>query len=230
MSLTVRARELTKVYGVGDVAYHALRGVDLDVHAGEFMMLAGPSGSGKTTLLSIVGCVLTPTSGSLELFGEDVSKFAESRLPRVRLHKIGFIFQGHNLIASLSARDNVALVMRLQGMSTRDALRRADEMLEKAGLGEKRHSLSSQLSGGQRQRVAIARALAPAPPLILADEPTAALDAQSGLVVTELLRTLSREEGHTVVVVTHDSRIFHLADRMVHIEDGRIRDHGVRAA
>jgi putative ABC transport system ATP-binding protein len=228
-AVTVRARELKKVYGDGDVAYHALRGVDLDVHTGEFMMLAGPSGSGKTTLLSIVGCVLTPTSGALELFGEDVSKLKESRLPKVRLAKIGFIFQGHNLIASLSARDNVALVMRLQGMSTRDAHRRADEMLDKVGLGDKIHSLSSQLSGGQRQRVAIARALAPAPPLVLADEPTAALDAQSGLVVTELLRKLSREEGHTVVVVTHDSRIFHLADRMVHIEDGRIRDHGVAA-
>jgi putative ABC transport system ATP-binding protein len=230
MSLTVRARQITKVYGEGDVAYHALRGVDLDVHTGEFMMLAGPSGSGKTTLLSIIGCVLSPTSGSLELFGEDVSKLRESRLPKIRLSKIGFIFQGHNLIASLSARDNVALVMRLQGMNARDALRRADDMLAKVGLGDKTHSLSSQLSGGQRQRVAIARALAPAPPLILADEPTAALDAQSGLVVTELLRRLSREEGHTVVVVTHDSRIFHLADRMVHIEDGRIRDQGVEAA
>jgi putative ABC transport system ATP-binding protein len=230
MSFTVRARQVTKVYGEGDVAYHALRGVDLDVHTGEFMMLAGPSGSGKTTLLSIIGCVLTPTSGSLELFGEDVSKLRESRLPKIRLSKIGFIFQGHNLIASLSARDNVALVMRLQGASARDALRRADEMLAKVGLGDKTHSLSSQLSGGQRQRVAIARALAPSPPLILADEPTAALDAQSGLIVTELLRKLSREEGHTVVVVTHDSRIFHLADRMVHIEDGRIRDHGVEAA
>lgn len=230
MSYAVRARQITKVYGEGDVAYHALRGVDLDVRTGEFMMLAGPSGSGKTTLLSIVGCVLSATSGSLELFGRDVSKVPESSLPQMRLSKMGFIFQGHNLIASLSARENVALVMRLQGSSARDALKRADDMLTKVGLGEKTHSLPSELSGGQRQRVAIARALAPSPPLILADEPTAALDAQSGLIVTELLRELSREEGHTVVVVTHDSRIFHLADRMVHIEDGRIRPEGVEAA
>lgn len=230
MSLTVRARGVTKVYGEGDVAYHALRGVDLDVARGEFLMLAGPSGSGKTTLLSILGCVLSPTSGGVELFGEEVSKLSDGRLTNVRLSKIGFIFQGHNLISSLSARENVALVLRLRGVGAREALRRADEMLEKVGLGDKTRSLSSQLSGGQRQRVAIARALAPSPPLILADEPTAALDASSGLIVTELLRTLSREQGHTVVVVTHDSRIFHLADRMVHIEDGRIRDQGVEAA
>jgi len=230
MNTSVRARNLTKVYGEGDVAYHALRGVDLEVRTGEFMMLAGPSGSGKTTLLSIIGCVLSATSGELSLFGDDVAKLSASKLPEIRLQKMGFIFQGHNLIASLSARDNVAIVLRLQGVGVKEALRRADEMLAKVGLGDKTRSLSNELSGGQRQRVAIARALAPSPPLILADEPTAALDAQSGLIVTELLRKLSRDEGHTVVVVTHDSRIFHLADRMVHIEDGRITDNGAEAA
>ena len=230
MTINVRARNIRKVYGEGDVAYHALRGVDLDVAAGEFMMLAGPSGSGKTTLLSILGCVLSATSGSLELFGEDISKLPARKLPQIRLSRIGFIFQGHNLIASLPARDNVALVMRLQGASSSVALKRADAMLERVGLGDKRHSSPNQLSGGQRQRVAIARALAASPPLILADEPTAALDAQSGLLVTELLKDLSRESGHTVVVVTHDSRIFHLADRMVHIEDGQIQRSRVEAA
>lgn len=218
----IRARGVTKVFGAGGLEYHALRGIDVDVARGEFLMLAGPSGSGKTTLLSIVGCVLSATSGSVHLFGEDVTALAPSRLPDLRLRRIGFIFQGHNLIASLSARENVALVARMQGFGKQEAGRRAEALLDRVGLGDKVDNLPAQLSGGQRQRVAIARALAGEPPLVLADEPTAALDAQSGLGVTELLRELCREHGRTVVVVTHDSRIFHLADRMVHIEDGRI--------
>lgn len=218
----VSARGLTKVFGEGQLAYHALRGIDIDVARGEFMMLAGPSGSGKTTLLSIVGCVLSATSGSLELFGRDVTQLKPNVLSRLRLEQIGFVFQGHNLIASLPARDNVALVLRMQGHAKRDAYRRAEILLDRVGLGDKLGALPAQMSGGQRQRVAIARALVAEPPIILADEPTAALDAESGLTVTDLLRRLSRERGHTVMVVTHDNRIFHLADRMVHIEDGRI--------
>ena len=221
-AMAIEARSVRKVYGAGANAYEALRGVDFAVSPGEFVMLEGPSGSGKTTLLSILGCVLTPSDGSVKLFGEEISALGESELPSLRLAYIGFIFQGHNLIASLSALENVAMTGRLRGESARDARREAKTLLERVGLGDKIESRPQDLSGGQRQRVAIARALAGSPPLILADEPTASLDAETGLDVTELLKTMSREHGHTVVVVTHDNRIFHLADRTVHIEDGRI--------
>lgn len=217
----VDARAITKTYGAGSLAFQALKGVDFAVKRGEFMMLAGPSGSGKTTLLSILGCVLTPTSGSLSLFGEAVPP-RESALPALRLAYIGFIFQGHNLIASLPIRDNVGMLLEMRGWSHRQASREAERLLDLVGLGDKTDRKPSDLSGGQRQRVAIARAVAGGPPLILADEPTASLDAQSGLAVTELLRNMARERGHTVVVVSHDNRIFHLADRIVHIEDGLI--------
>ena len=219
----IEVRALTKVYGAGATAFPALRGVDMTVDTGEFIMLAGPSGSGKTTLLSILGCVLRPTEGSVKLFGESVSDRGESELPELRLSYIGFVFQGHNLVASLNARENVMLVLQLRGMAPRPARQEAEFLLDQVGLPGKAASLPRDLSGGQRQRVAIARALAGGPPLILADEPTAALDAENGLKITELLRTLAREQGRTVVVVTHDNRIFHLADRMLHIEDGRMR-------
>jgi len=223
-ALVVQARGIAKVFGEGALAFQALKGVDLDVREGELLMLAGPSGSGKTTLLSILGCVLSPSSGELALFGEDVTKLPAKLLPALRLQRIGFVFQGANLIASLSARDNVALVMRLRGLSARNAKDRASEMLERVGLGGKLASLPAQLSGGERQRVGIARALVGDPPLVLADEPTAALDASSGLLVTELLKELCRERGRTIVVVTHDNRIFHLADRIIHLEDGLLAD------
>jgi putative ABC transport system ATP-binding protein len=224
---TILARGVTKTYGSGAVAYQALRGVDFEARSGEFVMLNGPSGSGKTTLLSILGCVLTPTSGEVSLFGETISGRRESELPHLRLSYIGFIFQGHNLIASLDARDNVALSMRMRGHSVREANREAERLLVRVGLADKLDRKPSELSGGQRQRVAIARALAGSPPIILADEPTASLDAETGAVVTNLLKEMAREGGHTVVVVTHDNRIFHLADRIVHIEDGHIVAHPV---
>lgn len=219
---TLSARAVTKTYGSGAVAYQALRGVDFEAREGEFVMLAGPSGSGKTTLLSILGCVLTATSGEVRIQDELVSSLPERELPRLRLESIGFIFQGHNLVASLDARENVALPMRMRGWSAREASREAVRLLERVGLGDKVDRLPTELSGGQRQRIAIARAVAGSPPIVLADEPTASLDAETGLGVTELLKEMAVERGHTVVVVTHDSRIFHLADRIVHIEDGRI--------
>lgn len=221
--VAIDASQVTKVYGRGALAFHALKGVDFKVRRGEFVMLAGPSGSGKTTLLSILGCVLTATAGEVSLFGERISGVPESVLPGVRLAYIGFIFQGHNLIASLSAQENVALVLQFRGYSPRQARAEAGALLEQVELGSKLDSKPADLSGGQRQRVAIARALAGRPPLILADEPTASLDAHSGLLVTGLLKDMARQKGHTVVVVTHDSRIFHLADRIVHIEDGQIQ-------
>ncbi len=225
--VTLYARAVTKTYGSGAVAYQALRGVDFEARAGEFVMLSGPSGSGKTTLLSIMGCVLTPSTGDVRIYGEQVSGRKESELPRLRLSYIGFIFQGHNLIASFDALENVALSMRMRGHSVRDANREAKRLLERVGLGDKLDRKPNELSGGQRQRVSIARALAGSPPIILADEPTASLDAETGMTVTLLLKDMAREGGHTVVVVTHDNRIYHLGDRIVHIEDGRIVDHAV---
>jgi putative ABC transport system ATP-binding protein len=223
--VTLHARDVVKTYGAGAVAYTALRGVDFEARAGEFVMLAGPSGSGKTTLLSILGCVLAPTSGEVRVFDTTVSGKKESELPDLRSRYVGFVFQGHNLIRSLPAIENVALPMRLAGFGKRAARAEARELLVRVGLGSKEERLAADLSGGERQRVAIARAVAGRPPIVLADEPTASLDASSGLAATELLRDLAREGGHTVVVVTHDHRIFHLADRIVNIEDGRIVEH-----
>ncbi len=222
--LAIDAKGVTKVYGRGELAYRALRGVDFAVAPGELVMLAGPSGSGKTTLLSILGCVLSATSGEVRIHGEPVTGRKERDLPALRLRYIGFIFQGHNLVASLSARDNVALPLRLRGYTSREAHDEAGAMLARVGLADFADRRPAQMSGGQRQRVAIARALAGHPPIILADEPTASLDAESGLLVMNLLRDLAKELSHTVVVVTHDNRIFHLADRIVHIEDGHIVD------
>ena len=216
----VRLTGITKTFGEGPLAFRALKGIDLTVPRGEFMMLVGPSGSGKTTLLSILGCVLTPTAGELYLFGEAVHGRREAELPDLRLSYIGFIFQGHNLLPALSVEDNVAFPLELRGYTRKAALAEAREVLTEVGLGPKLKRFPDELSGGQRQRVAVARAVAGRPPLILADEPTAALDAETGQQVTQLLKQLSAERGHTVVVVTHDNRIFHYADRTVHIEDG----------
>lgn len=223
MRPAIECRAVTKVYGEGATEYQALRGVDFVVDPGQFVMLSGPSGSGKTTLLSILGCVLTATSGSVRLLDEEITAFEFHELPRLRLSYIGFVFQAHNLLASLSAQENVALLLSLRGRSRKAALAEAAHLLELVNLADKLDSKPRDLSGGQRQRVAIARALAGSPPILLADEPTAALDAQNGLAITELLRALAKEQGRTVVVVTHDSRIFHLADAMYRIEDGLIQ-------
>ncbi|MGV3619382.1 MAG: ABC transporter ATP-binding protein [Archangium sp.] len=218
----VQLRGITKTYGEGALAFRALKGIDLTIPRGEFMMLVGPSGSGKTTLLSILGCVLTPTDGEAYLFGEPVHGRRERELPDLRLSYIGFIFQGHNLLPALTVEDNVAFPLELRGYTRKAALAEAREVLSAVGLADKLKRGPEELSGGQRQRVAVARAVAGRPPLILADEPTAALDADTGQQVTQLLKQLSSERGHTVVVVTHDNRIFHYADRTVHIEDGAL--------
>ena len=212
---------LTKRYGKGETSFLALRGIDLTVAQGEVLFVTGPSGSGKTTLLSVIGCVLRPTDGSAQVLGLDVGKQREGRLAAFRRRSIGFIFQGHNLIGSQDAVGNVRLPLMLNGVSAGEATRLAIAELEAVGLGDKldrRHDLS----GGQRQRVAIARATVGRPPLVLADEPTASLDARSGQEAMDLLTALARERGTTVLVVTHDSRIFHYADRIVSIEDGQL--------
>jgi putative ABC transport system ATP-binding protein len=222
----IAARGVRKVFGSGALAFEALRGVDFDVARGELVMLVGPSGSGKTTLLSILGGVLTATAGSVELFGYRLTGRLEKELPAIRRALIGFVFQGSNLISALSALDNVRLVLETRGHDRKRATREAEALLERVGLIDKRWSRPAEMSGGQQQRVAIARAVAGTPPLVLADEPTAALDAQSGLAATQLLHDVCRELGSTVVVVTHDPRIFHLADRIVRIEDGQIFSSG----
>lgn len=222
MTFAIECRNVQKTYGAGPTAYQALKGVDFVAEPGEFVMLSGPSGSGKTTLLSILGCVLTASSGTVKLFDDDISKTAESALPELRLSYVGFVFQSHNLLASLTATENVVMLLQLRGYTHKAAVAEAHKLLAEVGLGEKVDSKPGDLSGGQRQRVAIARALAGSPPILLADEPTAALDAQNGLAITQTLKALAKDHGHTVVVVTHDNRIFHLADRIVHIEDGLI--------
>lgn len=224
MSVAIDVAGVTKTFGTGPLAFTALRDISFRVERGEIVMLVGPSGSGKTTLLSVIGCVLRPSAGRVALFDTDLAARSESELPEIRRALIGFVFQGHNLISSLNVRENVQLVLETRGVTRRDARRESEELLARVGLSDKLESLPAQLSGGQRQRVAIARAVAGDPPLILADEPTAALDAEAGLGVTELLAELSRERGSTVVIVTHDSRIFGFGDRIVKIADGRIAE------
>lgn len=222
MEAAIAVRELTKTYAEGAAGTLALRGVDLDAHRGELLMLMGPSGSGKTTLLSIMGCILTASSGSVRVAGREVTTLRESELPVIRLAHMGFVFQGFNLFPTLTASENVELMLDLKGISGAPAKMRAHELLEQVGLGGKRDSFPSDLSGGQKQRVAIARALAGDPGIILADEPTAALDSHTGLNVMEMMRDQARKRGRAVVIVTHDPRVLSFADRIVRIEDGAI--------
>lgn len=218
----IQVRNLVKSYGSGNALVHALRGVDLDVNPGEILMMLGPSGSGKTTLLSVLGCILQATSGSVMVDGQQIVGMRESRLPAIRLRNFGFIFQGFNLFPALTARENVEIALRLKGITGSRARTRAAELLERVGLADKLNKVPADLSGGQKQRIAIARALAGDPPIILADEPTAALDSQSGHAVMEILSELARERGRAVVLVTHDNRVMNYADRTVRIEDGRL--------
>lgn len=212
------------VFHTGGQSFHALKDINLEIAKGDIQLLMGPSGSGKTTLLSILGGILTPTSGHVYLLGEDLTKMTRSQLAHFRLTHIGFIFQGFNLFPSLSAADNVALPLKVQGVRESQAVKTARELLDRVGLGDKTRNLPRDLSGGQKQRVAIARALVGNPCLIMADEPTAALDSQSGHAVIDVLRQLAKEEGATVLMVTHDPRIEDVADRISHLEDGRLVD------
>jgi putative ABC transport system ATP-binding protein len=213
---------VTKTYDMGGQAVHALRGVDLAIAGGEVVLLLGPSGSGKTTLISIMGCILRPTQGRVVIDGRDVARLHERELPAVRLRHFGFVFQGFNLFPALTAAENVEVALGLRGVKGRAARAAALGALDAVGLADKAGALPSNLSGGQKQRVAIARALAGDPQIILADEPTAALDSTSGQLVMDVLRTLATDRGRAVVIVTHDNRTFRYADRIVAIEDGRL--------
>ncbi len=199
-----------------------LQNINLDVRQGEVQLLMGPSGSGKTTLLSILAGLLTPTAGNVSLLDQDITRLSRAKLSRFRLENIGFIFQGFNLFPALTAIENVQMALTLKGIRGKAAHQEAQNLLEQVGLGDKVRSLPRDLSGGQKQRVAIARALAGSPKVIMADEPTAALDSHSGHTVIELLRQLARNAGCTVLMVTHDPRLIDIADRVIYLEDGQI--------
>lgn len=213
---------VTKVFGEGETRVTALAEADLAVHPGEILLIEGPSGSGKTTLISILGLLLRPTSGAVFVRGQDVTTLPERELPRIRAETFGFVFQGFNLFPALTALENVALAIKMKDPRRRDAVREARRLLVAVGLETRMHHLPANLSGGQKQRVAIARALGGDPPLILGDEPTAALDTKTALGVMELLRTLATEQGRAVVVVTHDPRLERFADRVARVEDGAV--------
>lgn len=217
----VRATDVTRSYGMGDLAVPVLHGVSLDIRAGELSLLMGPSGSGKTTLLSILAGLLRPTTGDVELCGVPISKLPDSEAAKVRRNNLGFVFQTYNLFPALTALDNVAEVLSLQGRSISEARSAAKRALEHVGLSDRLHHRPGELSGGQKQRVAIARALAGDPRLVLGDEITAALDSATGMAVMEILRGIV-DHRRGVLIVTHDHRMERFADRIIEIEDGRI--------
>lgn len=222
MDAVIATRGLTKVFGLNGNAVHALRGIDLEVGRGEFVALVGPSGSGKSTLMAILGCLDSPTNGTYALDGQAVEGLSAGALARIRNEKVGFVFQTYNLLPKATVARNVELPMLYAGVGGRERRARALELLEKVGIPEKAGRLPAELSGGQRQRVAIARALANRPALLLADEPTGALDSKTGAEVLALFRDL-HAQGHTVVLVTHDPSIAALAERRVELHDGLIR-------
>lgn len=223
----MQLKRISKHFGKGEARVDALREVSLEVFPRQVVALLGPSGSGKTTLLNVIGCILDPSAGSMELDGDLVLRDGEwqrSNLRRLRLDKIGFIFQFHNLLPFLDATDNVAIVQQLAGADAATARKRASALLDDLEVGHRKHAMPAKLSGGEAQRVAIARALANSPRIILADEPTAALDSKRAGIVMDLLRKLAVEHDATIVAVTHDEKIFDRFDRLFHLRDGRLVD------
>jgi len=212
-----------KTYGSGENAVTALANATLDIRPGEVTLIEGPSGSGKTTLISILGLLLTPTTGQVWIEGKNVAGLGERELPGLRARNFGFVFQGFNLFPALTALENVAMAIQMKDPRRKDPKGEARRLLELVGLGPRLHHLPADLSGGQKQRVAIARALGGNPPILVGDEPTAALDTKTALSVMELLRELASSAGRAVVVVTHDPRLERFADRVVRVEDGQIQ-------
>src|SRR5215211_3344023 len=219
---SIVCRNVVKTYGSGNAEVHALRGVDLEVYPGELTMLVGPSGCGKTTLLSVVAGILRPTSGKVVALGTDLTRLSTWRRTAFRRQNVGFVFQQFNLLPALTAAENAAVPLVIQGYSRRAALSAAKDLLDKMGMADRVNNLPGQLSGGQQQRVAIARALVHHPHLLVCDEPTSALDAKTGHTILELLRSIAIEGDRAVIIVTHDSRIFEFADTLARMDDGRI--------
>jgi len=220
--LAVNVAGVVKSFPAGDTRTYALKGATLDARFGELMMIVGPSGCGKTTLLSVICGTLHCEEGTLAIFGRDLRRMKDAQITRFRCGNVGFIFQQFNLIPTLTAVENVSVPLVLNGVSHAQSRHRAGEVLAEVGLGDKLHSYPSQLSGGQLQRVAISRALVHEPRLIICDEPTASLDAASGQKTLELLKSSALRPDRCVIVVTHDNRIYHFADRIAEMEDGRV--------
>lgn len=221
-NVVIHVSGVTKVLPMGKVKVHALRGVDMDIYAGEMVSIVGPSGSGKSTLLGLIGGLDTPTTGKIEIDGVDITRMNEDQLTEIRNEKIGFIFQFFNLIPTLTAQENVALPIQFARKPQFSPDKRAKELLELLELADRLRHRPSELSGGQQQRVAIARALANNPPIILADEPTGNLDSESGKIVLDALKQIQRESGTTVVIVTHDPTLAAFTDRTITLVDGEI--------
>lgn len=222
MPNVLETANVTKVFREGREEVNVLNGVSLALQAGEIVALEGPSGSGKTTFLSIVGCILTPSSGRVVVDGEHVDPKRPEQLPEIRKKSIGFVFQQYNLFPSLTALENVQYALKIKGKTGREARREAERVLESVDLSDRLHFLPRDLSGGQKQRVALARALAGGPPLLLADEPTANLDTHIGGQVIELFRQSAKQQGRGVLIVTHDPKVRPIADRVLQIRDGQI--------
>jgi len=223
VNAVLQVKNLTKIYKVDSVETPALRGVNLEVGQGEFAALAGPSGSGKTTLLNLIGGLDHPTSGQVWLGQQRIDGLSKAQLANLRLWNLGFVFQAYNLIPVLSALENAAFVLELRGESPAEREAKARAALETLGMGEFADRRPNQLSGGQQQRVAVARALAAKPKIILADEPTANLDSKTGIALIEHMRALNREQGMTFLFSSHDPRLLEHVDRVVYLEDGRVR-------
>ena len=218
----VHCQGVTKTYGTGDAKVLALRGIDLDVRRGELLMLVGPSGCGKTTLISVIAAILSQDSGNCEVLGRDLMGMDQNERTRFRGVSIGFVFQLFNLLPALNAVENVSVPLLINGVSRKNAETRASEILAEVDLGTRLSALPTQLSGGQQQRVAIARALVHDPKLIVCDEPTSSLDHETGRSVMNVLRGIAKSPDRALIVVTHDPRIFEFADRIAHMDDGKI--------
>ncbi len=222
--VAISCRGVTKIYGSGDAKVAALRGVDLEVRRGELLMIVGPSGCGKTTLISVITTILSHDEGRCQVFGRDVKQMDETERAFFRRKSVGFVFQLFNLLPALTAAENVAIPLLIEGVPWERAKSRAEELLEKIGLSARAAAIPASLSGGEQQRVAIARAVVHDPALLVCDEPTSNLDHESGHGVMEVLRNLGRRSDRTVIVVTHDPRIFEFADRIARMDDGRITE------
>jgi putative ABC transport system ATP-binding protein len=221
-NLAINVAGVVKSFPAGDTRTYALKGATLNARFGELLMIVGPSGCGKTTLLSVICGTLMCEEGTLTIFDQDLRKMKDSQITRFRCENVGFIFQQFNLIPTLTAVENVSIPLVLNGVSRKESVRRAGEVMAEVGLGEKLRSYPSQLSGGQLQRVAISRALVHEPRLIICDEPTASLDAAAGQKTLDLLKSSALRPDRCVIVVTHDNRIYHFADRIAEMEDGRV--------